>query len=100
MNTSACVMLMKWSCCWTLNELQMSLYPDNGVITDSGIDLGITQNDISFASDSSHNYFAFEQSGELWSYDVQSGKMAQIFTFRQKGDSDYRDFMENMISEF
>ena len=65
--------------------------PDNGVITDSGIDLGITQNDISFASDSSHNYFAFEQSGELWSYDVQSGKMAQIFTFRQKGDSDYRD---------
>ena len=65
--------------------------PDNGVITDSGIDLGITQNDISFASDSNHNYFAFEQSGELWSYDVQSGKMAQIFTFRQKGDSDYRD---------
>ena len=65
--------------------------PDNGVITDTGINLGITQNDISFASDSSHNYFAFEQSGELWSYDVQSGKMAQIFTFRRKGDSDYRD---------
>lgn len=65
--------------------------PDNGVITDTGIDLGITQNDISFASDSSQNYFAFEQSGELWSYDVQSGKMAQIFTFRQKDDSDYRD---------
>ena len=65
--------------------------PDNGVITDTGIDLGITQNNISFASDSNHNYFAFEQSGELWSYDAQSGKMAQIFTFRQKGDSDYRD---------
>lgn len=65
--------------------------PDNGVVTDTGIDLGITQNDISFASDSGHNYFAFEQSGELWSYDVQSGKLAQIFTFRQKGDSDYRD---------
>ena len=65
--------------------------PDNGVVTDSGIDLGITQNDISFASDADHNYFAFEQSGELWSYDVQSGKLAQIFTFRQKGDTDYRD---------
>lgn len=51
----------------------------------------LPQNDISFASDSNHNYFAFEQSGELWSYDAQSGKMAQIFTFRQKGDSDYRD---------
>lgn len=65
--------------------------PDNGVITETGINLGVTQNDISFASDPGHRYFVFEQSGELWSYDVQSGKMAQIFTFRQKGDSDYRD---------
>lgn len=31
--------------------------PDNGVITDTGIDLGITQNDISFASDSQPQLF-------------------------------------------
>ena len=65
--------------------------PDNGVMTEHGINLGITQKDISFISDDDNNYFAFVQSGELWSYDIASGKMAQVFTFRQKSDSDYRD---------
>lgn len=65
--------------------------PDNGVMTEHGINLGITQKDISFISDDTNQYFAFVQSGELWSYDINSGKMAQVFTFRQKSDSDYRD---------
>lgn len=65
--------------------------PDNDVMTDNGINLGITDKDISFISDDGNNYFAFVQGGELWSYDIASGKMAQVFTFRQKDNSDYRD---------
>ena len=72
----------------TTNEI---FNPDNGVMTEHGINLGITDKEISFVSDSQNRYFAFVQGGELWSYDISSGKMAQVFTFRQKDNSDYRD---------
>ena len=65
--------------------------PDNGVLTDKGIRLGICDSDISFVTDSKSRFYAFEIGGELWSYDSSSGKMAQVFTFRQKGSTDYRD---------
>ncbi|SDF32653.1 hypothetical protein [Marvinbryantia formatexigens] len=65
--------------------------PDNDVLTDKGIRLGICDSDISFVTDSRSRFYAFEIGGELWSYDSSSGKMAQVFTFRQKEDSDYRD---------
>lgn len=65
--------------------------PDNDVLTDKGIRLGICDRDISFVNDSQSRFYAFEIGGELWSYDSASGKMAQVFTFRQKENSDYRD---------
>lgn len=65
--------------------------PDNGVLTDKGINFGICSSNVSYTSDDRNQYFAFVIGGELWSYDSASGKMAQIFTFRQKGNSDYRD---------
>ncbi len=65
--------------------------PDNGVLTDKGIRLGICDSDISFVTDSKSRFYAFEIGGELWSYDSSSGKMAQVFTLRQKGSTDYRD---------
>lgn len=65
--------------------------PDNDVLTDKGIRLGICGSDISFVTDSQSRFYAFELGGELWSYDSSSGKMAQVFTFRQKGNTDYRD---------
>lgn len=65
--------------------------PDNNVMTSNGIRLGITDKEIDFVSDDANHYFAFSQGGELWSYDIASGKMAQVFTFRQKDNSDFRD---------
>ena len=72
----------------TTNEI---FNPDNGVITSNGINLGITTKDISFTTDETNQYFAFVLGGELWSYHLSSGKMAQVFTFRQKKNTDYRD---------
>lgn len=65
--------------------------PDNDVLTDNGIILGITDKNISFISSEDQSFFAFVQGSELWSYNMKNGKMAQIFTFRQKKGSDYRD---------
>lgn len=65
--------------------------PDNGVILDKGIKFGICSSDITYVTDPQTRYFAFVLGGELWSYDSVSGKMAQVFTFRQKGNTDYRD---------
>ena len=42
-------------------------------------------------TDEKQQYFAFVQENELYSYDVNSNKVAQVFTFRQKDKSDYRD---------
>ncbi len=65
--------------------------PDNDVMTKNGIILGITEKDNSFISSEDKSYFAFVQGSELWSYNMNNGKMAQVFTFRQKKGSDYRD---------
>lgn len=65
--------------------------PDNDVLTDKGIRLGICDRDISFVNDSQSRFYSVEIGGELGSYDSASGKMAQVFTFRQKENSDYRD---------
>lgn len=65
--------------------------PDNGVILSNGINFGICSSDIDYATDAQSRYFAFVIGGELWSYDSVSGKMAQVFTFRQKDNTDYRD---------
>ena len=65
--------------------------PDNGVLTDVGINFGICDRNISYVTDAQGKCFAFVLGNELWSYDSTSGKMAQVFTFRQKDNSDYRD---------
>lgn len=65
--------------------------PDNGVILENGINFGICDSNISYVTDSNNRFFAFVLGGELWSYDSVSGKMAQVFTFRQKDNTDYRD---------
>ncbi len=65
--------------------------PDNGVVLDKGLNFGICDANISYVTDSQNRYFAFVVGGELWSYDSVSGKMAQVFTFRQRDNTDYRD---------
>ncbi|WP_070043080.1 hypothetical protein [Robinsoniella peoriensis] len=65
--------------------------PENSIITTKGVNLGITGRDVTYMTDEKQQYFAFVQENELYSYDVNSNKVAQVFTFRQKDKSDYRD---------
>ncbi len=66
--------------------------PDNNVITEKGIRLGITGKDVNFKTDENNRIIAFVQQNELWSYERSSGKLTQIFSFPQKENMDLRDF--------
>lgn len=72
--------------------------PENDVLRDNGINLGITDKEVEYASNERGSVVAFVQENELWSYDVNSETLNQIFSFPQKENMDYRDFYdEHMI---
>lgn len=68
--------------------------PDNQVMLDKGINLGITGKEVEFASDEKNKVIAFVQENELWTYHLSSNKLVQVFSFPQKEDMDYRDFCD------
>lgn len=65
--------------------------PENAIMTEKGLKLGIVGKDITYKNDLKNNYFAFVQQGALWCYDVSDNKIAQIFSFPQDKNSDARD---------
>lgn len=68
--------------------------PENNVIQEKGINLGITDKDVEYASNSNGKVMAFVQEDELWSYNLSAGKLVQVFSFPQKENMDYRDFYD------
>ena len=80
----------------TVNEV---FNPENtGVITSSGIDLGIAGRDVEYLSDLKNNCVAFVRQGALWEYQTSGNKMMEVFSFPQQTNSDARDtYMQNDI---
>lgn len=73
----------------TVNEV---FNPENtGVITSSGIDLGIAGRDVEYLSDLKSNCVAFVRQGALWEYQAAGNKMVEVFSFPQENRSDARD---------
>ena len=73
----------------TVNEV---FNPENtGVVTSSGIDLGIAGRDVEYLSDLKSNCVAFVRQGALWEYQVSGNRMVEVFSFPQQGNSDARD---------
>lgn len=70
---------------------QQIFNPENTVLQENGINLGIAGRDIHYKSDEKQNYFAFVREGALWLYEVGTGKMTQVFSFPQQENSDGRD---------
>ena len=66
--------------------------PENNVLSDKGIRLGITGKDVEYASSEKNRVVAFVQEDELWTYDISAGKLTQVFSFPQKENMDSRDF--------
>lgn len=68
--------------------------PENNVIQEKGINLGITGKEVEYASDEKNKVIAFVQEDELWTYQISTGKLVQVFGFPQKENMDYRDFYD------
>ena len=54
------------------------------VLTDDGINLGVTGRDLEYAADPDAGIAAFVQAGELWQYDRNSNKVCRLFGFRDE----------------
>ncbi len=63
------------------------------VLTEDGLDLGVTGRAVNYVSNSSGDVVVFSQAGELWQYDRSSNKVSCIFSFR--GDSYTDERYEN-----
>lgn len=68
--------------------------PENNVLTDKGIRLGITGKEVEYASDEKGRIVAFVQENELWTFERSTSRLTQVFSFPQKENMDYRDFKD------
>ena len=66
--------------------------PENNVLEESGIRLGITGKDVDYMADERGRVIAFVQENELWSYERGTSRLTQVFGFPQKENMDARDF--------
>jgi len=64
------------------------------VLESGGINLGITDGDVEYMFDEDKSIVAFVQENELWTYEINGGKLSRVFGFLQEEDMDYRDFYD------
>ena len=68
--------------------------PDNHVVEETGIRLGITGKSVNYKADEKGRIVAFVQENELWTYDRSASKLTQVYSFPQKENMDSRDFYD------
>ncbi|MDO4475353.1 MAG: hypothetical protein Q4B59_01025 [Lachnospiraceae bacterium] len=66
--------------------------PENQVMEQTGIRLGITGKEIQYQADARGRVVAFVQENALWTYERSTSKLTQVFSFPQKENMDARDF--------
>lgn len=67
------------------------LTEEQRIVADGRLNLGVTDSDMEFLSDSEGSIIAFVQQGDLWSYNLETNKMVRIFSFRDTGSNDERN---------
>lgn len=60
------------------------------VLTDTGLNLGVTGRDVQYVTNQSANVVAFESCGDLWCYDRSGNKAMRVFSFRSGDETDGR----------
>lgn len=65
--------------------------PEDSVLEENGIRLGIVSSNVQYKNDSEQNFFGFVQEGALWLYQAGSGKLTRVFSFLQDDSLDARD---------
>lgn len=67
------------------------LTTEENIVSGGRLQLGVTQKDVQYLSDSDGNIIAFVQQGDLWSYNMETNKVTRIFSFRDEGSNDERN---------
>lgn len=70
---------------------QIFRYENDFLLGNSGILLGIRDNDVEYAANESGDCIAFVQEGELWCYNRVSNTISQVFSFRGAEGIDNRE---------
>ena len=65
--------------------------PNQSVITDTGLTLGVRDKDVISMSNEDGTVTAFVQEGALWTYAPDTGKFVDVFNFRKTANGDFRD---------
>ncbi len=68
---------------------------DDFVITEGGIDLGISSDDVSIMKSDNEKVLAFVQERELWSYHVEDEVLHEVFAFDHGNHNDVRNKNDN-----
>lgn len=64
---------------------------EQDLVTNGKINLGITDTNVQYMSDSEGTIVAFVQQGDLWSYNIDTNKMTRVFSFRDSENDDERN---------
>jgi hypothetical protein len=73
----------------TMNQI---FYQENTFLTDSNhIMLGIRDQDVEYRINEAGDVVAFVQEGELWCYNLSTGELAQVYSFRSIEGIDSRE---------
>ena len=65
--------------------------PELGVLTKSGINLGVTGEDTEYVTNTAGDIVAFVVNGDLWCYNRSANKTIRVFSFRENGSMDDRE---------
>ena len=64
----------------------------SGVMTTSGVNLGVAEKSVDYMTNEAGNAVAFVQDNELWEYNNSSQKLSRVFSFHDVGtETDERD---------
>lgn len=72
----------------TMNQVFLAA---EGAFGQNNLNLGITESVEEFESSEDGSIVAFVQTGELWGYNNNSGKVSRIFSFRKEDNTDPRE---------
>lgn len=67
------------------------LTTEQTIASNGRLNLGITDKNVQYVSDSEGKIVAFVQQGDLWSYNMETNKVTRIFSFRDTGSNDERN---------
>lgn len=72
-------------------SVKQVLTTEQDIVSENGLNLGVTSRDVEYQSDSEGKILAFVQQGDLWAYNLETNKLTRVFSFRDVGSNDERN---------